>query len=89
MKELLLMSRILIAAVVRSVVAVPFIASTFGKLGVSEVTVIGEGHSAEQSEEGKNDESSGASSTTGTECLCLILRYLEKAHSIYGQEGIN
>ena len=51
-------SMVLITAVIRFVMMVPFVVFTSGKLRASEVAVVSEGHGAEESEEGKDNESS-------------------------------
>ena len=51
-------SALLVTAVVRFIMLVPSVVSASGKLGTSEVAVVGEGHGAEESEEGEEKESS-------------------------------
>ena len=51
-------SALLVTAVVRFVVLVPSVVSAPGKLGTSEVAVVSEGHSAEESKEGEEKEGS-------------------------------
>ena len=51
-------SALLVTAVIRFVVLVPSVVSTSGKLGTSEVAVVSEGHSAEESKESEEKEGS-------------------------------